>query len=172
MKNMTVVTAGIFSLLLFAAAPLQAADSDIAGMIAHANSVMLDHSASRDAHRRAMIEILDASLLILPQTESTDECRSRIEGAKAEFDEKSLFTDKGHQYLSLAYRLLTSGEKWQFPKEVQGAYQGEDIMARAKKEAQKLIDSALGELNAGHGQESVRYLLEYVLMVITPVEHG
>ena len=139
-------------------------------MIAHANSVILDRSSSSSATKSALIEILDATLLILPKTESTAECRSRIEGARREFDEKSLFTDKGHQYLSLAYRLVTNGKQWQIPEELSGAYRAKDIMAQAQAVGKKLIDSALGELKAGHSQESVRYLLEYVLMVITPVE--
>ncbi len=54
-----------------------------------------------------------------------------------------------HQYLSLAYRLVPAGKKWQFPEEISGAYKEKDIMEQAKNVGQKLIDSALGELKAG-----------------------
>jgi len=43
-------------------------------------------------------------------------------------------------------------------------------MGQAKRVCQKLIDSAIVEWKAGRNEQSVRYLLEFVLMVITPVE--
>jgi len=43
-------------------------------------------------------------------------------------------------------------------------------MEQAKKVAQRLIDSAPAERKAGRNEQSVRYLLEFVLMIITPVQ--
>jgi len=162
--------AGLLALFLSAAPSLLCAGKDAGGMIVHANSVIMSKPSSGDDVKNALIEILDASLLILPKTDSTAECRSRIEVAKSEFDQKSLFTDKAHQHLSLAYRLVTGGKRWQFPAEISGDYREKDVMEKAKKACQVRIDSALTEWKNDRREESVRYLLEYVLMVITPVE--
>jgi hypothetical protein len=86
------------------------------------------------------------------------------------FSERSLFNDKSRQYLGLAYRLVTGGKIWQIPEELTSAYREKDIMEQAKKICQKLIESALAERKAGHDELAVRYLLEFVLMVITPVQ--
>src|SRR4030042_7173349 len=95
---------------------------------------------------------------------------SRIEVPKKMFEERSPFNNKSRQYLGLAYRLVTGGKVWQVPEELTSVYREKDIMAQAKKLCQKLIDSALAERKAGRNEQSVRYLLEFVLMVITPVQ--
>jgi hypothetical protein len=170
MKTRFFIAAGLLGILVCAAPPLRGSGIDAGSMIVHANSVIMDPSSPKTAVEEALIEILDASLLILPKNDSTAECRSRIEGAKKEFDQNTLFSDKAHQSLSLAYRLLMEGKKWRFPEEVSAAYREKAIREQAMKTGQKLIDSALGEMKAGRSGESVRYLLEYALMIITPVE--
>jgi hypothetical protein len=81
-----------------------------------------------------------------------------------------LFSDKAKQYLELAYNLLTGGKSWQIPEELASPYLGKDSLEQAKKVCQKLIDSAIAERQAGRDESSVRYLLEFVLLVITPIQ--
>jgi hypothetical protein len=171
MKNRSILTFVVLGLLISVPPVLWCSETEAASMITHASSVIMAPSPSHDAIKAALLEILDASLLILPKTDYSDEYRSRIEVAKTQFSEQSLFSDKGHQYLSLAYRLVTAGKRWQFPEELTVPYRERDIMEQAKKLAQKLIDSALSELKAGRNEQSVRYLLELVLMVVTPIQH-
>jgi len=139
-------------------------------MVNRAFSVIMTPTSSSDAIMKALTEILDASLLILPKTDYSEEYKSRIEVAKKTFEERSMLNDKSHQYLGLAYRLVTGGKVWQMPEELTSAYREKDIMAQAKKVCQKLIDSALAERKAGRNEQAVRYLLEFVLLVITPIQ--
>jgi len=168
MKNRSMIA--IIAVALLAAPYLVSSDEKPEDMINHAYAVIMTPSSPTDAIMLALNEILDASLLILPQTDYAEEYRSRIEGAKKMFTERSLFNDKSHQYLGLAYRLVTGGKVWQVPEELTSVYREKDIMALAKKACQKLIDSARAELKAGRDEQAVRYLLEFVLMVITPIE--
>jgi len=171
MKNRSIIAFAALGLLLSATSLLLCSETDAESMVTHATSVILDRSSSGSAVKAALLEILDVSLLILPETDYAGEYRSRIEIAKKEFGDNSFFSDKGHQYLSLAYRLVTAGKKWQFPEEISGAYKEKDIMEQAKNVGQKLIDSALGELKAGRSEQSIQHLLEFVLMVVTPIPH-
>lgn len=170
MKKQLTIALIVLGLLVSTAPVLPGSEKDAASMVSHAFSVIMDPSASRGIIKTALVEILDASLLILPKTDYSEEYRFRIEVAKKQFYEKSIFNDKGHQYLSFAYRLVTGGKKWQFPEELAAPYREKDIMEQAKKVAQRLIDSALAERKAGRNEQSVRYLLEFVLMVIMPVQ--
>ncbi len=171
MRTRFSIAAAIVTLSVAAAPFLRGTETDAGSMILHAHSVILDRSSSRDATKNALLEILDAALLILPNSGTAAECRSRIEVAKREFDEKSMFSDKGHQYLSLAYRLVADGKKWHVPEDIGAAYKSADIMEAARKAAQERIDGALSGLKAGRGEEAVRSLLDYVLMIVTPIEH-
>jgi hypothetical protein len=171
MKNRSILTFVVLGLLISAPPVLWCSETEAASMIIHASSVIMAPSASHDAIKAALLEILDASLLILPNTDYSDEYKSRIEVAKTQFSEQSLFSDKGHQYLSLAYRLVTAGKRWQVPEELSVPFRERDIMEQAKKLAQKLIDLALSELKGGRNEQSVRYILEFVLMVVTPIQY-
>lgn len=171
MKTRFTVGAALVAFLIVAGPSLRGAGTDPGNMILHAHSVIMAGSASSEALKDALIEVLDAALLILPKTGADAECRSRIEVARREFDEKSVFSDKGYQYLSLAYRLMTDGIKWRIPDALSAAYKSADIMAAAKKAGQEKIDAALAGLKGGRDTEAVRNLLDYVLMVVTPVEH-
>lgn len=170
MKTRTAIALVTLALLVSAPRALRSSETRADSMIGHARSVIMAPDSSRDAIVGALIEVLDASLLILPKTDYADEFRSRIEVAKKIFEEKDLFSDKAHQYLGLAYKLVTGGKAWQLPEELTKAYREKDIMEQAKKICQKLVDSALAERKAGRNEQSVRYVLEFVLLVITPVE--
>lgn len=170
MKNRITIVLIAIALLVAAAPHLRATDEKPEDMINRAYSVIMTPTASSETIMKALMEILDASVLILPKTDYAEECKSRIEVAKKMFTERSMFNDKSRQYLGLAYRLVTGGKIWQIPEELTSAYREKDIMAQAKKVCQKLIDSAQAELKAGRNEHAVRCLLEFVLMVITPIQ--
>jgi hypothetical protein len=170
MKLRTTITLIALGFLVFGAPALRCSETKAEEMINRAYSVFMTPEASTETIMKALTEILDAAFLILPKTDYTEEYKSRIEVAKKMFAERSLFNEKSHQYLGLAYRLVSGGKVWQVPEELTSVYHEKDIMAQAKKICQKLIDSALAELKAGRNERSVRYLLEFVLMVITPIQ--
>lgn len=170
MKTRTTISLIALGVFVSAAPPLRCSETKVEEMVTHAAQVIMTPTSSSGDIAKALMEILDASLLILPKTDYSEEFRSRIEVAKKTLDERGLFSDKAHQYLGLAYKLVSGGKAWQIPDELTSAYREKDIMAQAKKLCQKLIDSALAEMKAGRDEQAVRHLLEFVLMVITPVE--
>lgn len=170
MKIRTTFVLILLGLLVSAAPCLPAEGTQAEEMVNRAYAVFKVLDPSSDDILKALTEILDASVLILPKTDYSEEYKSRIEVAKKMLGERSLFNDKSRQYLGLAYRLVTGGTIWQVPEELTSVYREKDIMEQTKKICQKLIDSALAERKAGRNEQSVRYLLEFVLMVITPIE--
>jgi hypothetical protein len=157
--------------LLISTACLRGAEEKPEVMINRAVTVIMTPSTpSTEVVAKALVEILNASLLILPKTDYAEEYKSRIESVKKLLVEGSIFSDKVHQYLGLAHKLVTGGIAWKVPEELTSAYREKDIMAQAKKICQRSIDSALAELEAGRSEQSVRYLLEFVLTIITPIE--
>jgi len=170
MKTRITIVLITLGILLSAIPVLRCSETEAGAMVSHAYSVIMTPNTSTDAIMKALMEILDASVLILPKTDYSDEYRSRIEVAKKTFVERSMLNEKARQYVGLAYRLVNGGKVWQMPEEMTSAYREKDIMAQAGKISQKLVDSALSELKAGRNEQSVRYLLEFVLMVITPIQ--
>jgi hypothetical protein len=169
MRTMSVL-AGILGLLIpgISAAQNQAADPE--ATILRARAVVLTPDFSQEDITKTLIEVLDASLLILPEKDYSREFASRVEAVKKIFGEGALFTEKGRQYLGLAYKLASGGKAWQIPEALKAAYRQKDIMDEAKKACLELLDSALAERKAGRNEEAVRHLVGFVIMVVTPIE--
>lgn len=170
MKNRMMLALLALGFLASSVPALRSAEKDAESMISHAESVLMAQDRSRDAILDALAEVLDATLLILRKTEYEAEFRSRVEFAKKTFEDRILFSAKARQYLGLAYMLVTGGKSWQVPDELSPEHREKDFMAQAKRVCQSLIDSAQAELKAGRNESAVRFLLEFVLMVITPVQ--
>jgi len=170
MNKRTLSSLVVLGLLIPAGAAAQSQEKGPEAMILSARSVVLTPQFSQEAITKALIEVLDASLLILPDTDYSKEFGSRIAAVKMMFGEGALFTDKGRQYLGLAYKLASGGKAWQTPEELKGAYREKDIMEQAKTACLKLLDSALAERKAGRDEEAVRHLIGFVILVVTPVE--
>jgi hypothetical protein len=170
MKNCAVSAFAVLGLLLPSALAAQSPETGPEAMILRARAVIMVPDASRDAITKALIDALDASLLILPETDDSKEFRSRVETVRKIFDEGRLFSDKARQYLELAYKLVSGGRAWQLPEELKTAYREKDMMERAKNACLKLVDSALAERKAGHNEAAVQRLVEFVILVITPIE--
>jgi hypothetical protein len=165
--TVTLVGLGLF----LAAIPVLAVPEDAAeAKIGRARNVLMTPDAGREAIAKALAEVLDASLLILPKTDYAEEFRSRVGTVKKMFDDGALFEDKARQYLGLAYKMVSGGKSWEVPAELKSSYREVDIMERGKRICAALLDSALAEHEAGRRESAVRDLISFVIFVITPVE--
>lgn len=157
--------------LLLAATPVLAVPEDsLEAKIGRARAVVLGPEGSREAITKALVDVLDATLLILPKTDYAGEFRSRVDTVKTMFEDGALFEDKARQYLGLAYKMVSGGKSWEVPEELKSAYREAAIMERAKKICAALLDSSLAEHKAGRHESAVRDLVSFVIFVITPVE--
>ena len=170
MKNRTLIALMVLGLIVSAAPALAGLEDTAESMIARARAVVLTPDGSRDAILKALVEVLDASLMILPKTNYADEFRSRIEWVRGSLKNGDLFSDKARQYLGLAYKLVAGGSLWQVPAELKAADSAKKGIERATEICGQLLDSALTERKAGNNEKAVRYLLEFVLLVVTPIE--
>lgn len=168
MRKISIITLAALGLLAAGIPALGSSGEDPEGMITRAVSVIMNRSGDSKA---ALVEILDASLLILPKTDYAGDFRSSIESAKKESRETSLFSDRSYKDLALAYRLVAAGEEFKFPDVVLKAGGEKAGIEKAVVYCQAAIDSALSELRVGRRECAVRHLLEFVLMVITPIQH-
>jgi hypothetical protein len=166
MRKTSIVALAVLGLFATGIPALGGSGEDPEGMITRAVSVIMDHSGDSKA---ALVEILDASLLILPKTDYAGEFRSRIESAKKESRESSLFSEKSYKDLALAYRLVAAGEEFKFPDVVLKAGGETAGIEKAVVYCQASIDAALSEFRAGRRECAVRHLVGFVLMVITPI---
>jgi hypothetical protein len=156
--------------LVAAVSALRSAENEAEALIGRARAAVLTPDSPREAITKALVDALEASLLILPKTEYEAEFRTRIEGVKKTFNEGVLFSDKAYQDLAQAYKLTTRGKAWQIPAELKGSGPEKKGIEKAVEICAKLLDSALAERKAGRNETAVSYLLDFVLLVVTPIE--
>ena len=170
-QHLMIALIGI-ALLLAAVPALRGEEAGPEALIARARAVVLSPHFSREAINGALLDVLDASLLILPRTDRTKECRSRIEEAKKPIVQGELFSEKAYGDLGLAYKSVSGGTAWKIPEELTAAGAGSKGIEQATKICVKLLDSALAAHKAGRSEESVRDLLGMVILIVTPIEAG
>jgi hypothetical protein len=169
MRNVK-TTALIGLALLLAAVPVASVQrEDAEALISRARSVVRNTHFSRDAITHSLADALQTALLILPETDYAEDFRARIETVRKMFDDEVLFSDKGRQYLGLAYEMVSDGKSWQVPEELK-TLDAKKGIERSLTICQGLLDSALAELKAGRNEKAVSLLLEYVILVVTPIE--
>ncbi|MEN6559540.1 MAG: hypothetical protein ABFD52_02035 [Acidobacteriota bacterium] len=139
-------------------------------LIARARSVVMTPDPGREAITRALVDALDASLLILPRTDQAGGTRSRIEGVKKIVEADGLFSDEAYRDLGLAYGSVSGGTAWTIPEELKSVKEPAKGIDLAVKICGRLLDSALAAHKAGRSQEAVRDLLGMVILVVTPIE--
>jgi hypothetical protein len=161
-----------FAFLLAAVPVLRGEETGPEALIARARAVVLSPHFSRDEITKALVDALDASLLILPRKDQTKECRSRVEEARKALVQGELLSGKAYESLGLAYQAVSGGKAWKVPEEVTAAAQGPKGIEQATKICGQLLDSALAAHKAGRNEESVRDLLGMVILVVTPMEAG
>lgn len=138
-------------------------------MIVEATNVLFNTSATKDTLVNSLVQLLDVVVTLTSTSKYKDEIGQRIDIAKDLIKDESLFNDKARQYLAFAYRMITNGQKYQKPKELDEFVTPSEAQDKAMRYAKKLIAKALAELELGHKENAARPLLELVLMVITPI---
>jgi len=118
---------------------------------------------------KSILELLDITVVLTPESQYKKDIQYRIDVAKDLFQKESMFNEKGRQYLSLAYRQMTNGKKYERPKELDEFVTPAEAQEKSQKYGQKLVDEALGQIDADKLGEAARLLLELVLMIVTPI---
>jgi len=167
----TATIALIGAAFLLAAGPVAGAqDNGPEALIGRARAITLSPHFSREEISQALIGVLDASLLVLPETSYAAEFKSRVDTVRTMLADGALLEDKIRQYLGLAYKMVAGGQAWAVPEDLKAAYREVEIMDRAKKICVALLDGALADLKAGRREQAVRQLVSFVIFVVTPVE--
>ena len=117
----------------------------------------------------AIIELLDVVAATTPDNQYRKDIQYRIDVAKDLIKRDSLFNDKARQYLSFAYRQMTSGVKFEAPKELQEFVTPTEFQEKSLKYLKGLVDKAQTSLAAGKTADTAKTVLEMVLMIMTPV---
>jgi len=164
------VILGLGLLFLWPATVLRALESDPEATISKIKVHILDPNFNPHGIEQILAEALDVSLALLPPKEYSAEYRSRIEWVKTAFSDKHLFSDKIRQYLGLSYKLVANGEAWRLPEEIKTAPSAGEGMKAALKLCARFLDSAMTEIRARNNEKAVRHILDFVILVVTPVE--
>lgn len=172
MKKHWMIALIAFAFLLATVPALRGEEAGPEALIARARAVVLTPDPGRDAITKALVDVLSASLQILPQKDQTKECRSRIEEARKTLAQGELFSEKAYENLGLAYKEVSGGKAWKIPEELTAPGEGAKGIEQATKICAKLLDSALAAHKAGRSGESVRDLLGMVILVVTPIDAG
>ncbi len=168
-SRITIVLIGLFSLV--AAVPaVRGGQAGPEALIGQARAVVVSPHFSRDEINKALVNALDASLLVLPKTEQNKDTKSRIENVKKAMQKGDIFSDKAREELGSAYASLSGGQAWKIPEELTAKSGANKGIEQATKICAKLLDSALDAYKAGRGSEAARDLLGMVILVVTPIE--
>ena len=167
----TFVLIAALGLITISPAPaFQASQTAPEALIENARALLKAPELPREAVTRALADALSATLLILPKTDYADEFKSRIGTVRKMFEDGALFEDKARQYLGLAYKLVSGGKTWEVPAELKAADGTNKGIEKAVELCGKLLDSALADRKAGRNVEACRALLDFVILIITPIE--
>jgi hypothetical protein len=137
--------------------------------IVEASNTLFNAPASQEILVDSLIELLDVAVALMSGSPYKEEIIHHVDIAKDLIKNDSLFNEKARQYISLAYRMVTNGEKYQRPEELDKFVTPSEAQQKAMKYSKSLIQKSLSELDAGHEERAAKPLLELVLMVITPI---
>jgi hypothetical protein len=137
--------------------------------ITEASNALFNSSATKDTLIHSILQLLDVVVTLTSTSQYKDEIRQRIDVAKDLLKNDSLFNDKARQYLSFAYRMITDGQKYQKPKELDEFVTPSEAQEKVVKYAKNLIAESLSELESGQKEKAAKPLLELVLMILTPI---
>jgi len=137
--------------------------------IIKARDAMFSSPGTKDTLINSLGEFLDVVVELTSSSQYTEEITHHVEVAKDLIKKTSLFNDKARQYLSLAYRMITNGQKYQRPEELDEFVTPAEAQQKAISYAKKLIEKSLVELESGNTENAAKYLLEVVILVVTPV---
>lgn len=158
-------TATIYALVL---GSLTGAE-DIESRISKAADKLFGPTTSKEQMVDSLIEFLDITITLTRSSKYSEEIKHHIDVAKDLFANSSIFNDKAHQYVALAYRMVTEGVKYQEPSELDEFITPAEAREKASKYAKRLIDDARASVNKGDEGSAAKLILELVLLVITPI---
>jgi hypothetical protein len=118
---------------------------------------------------KSILDLLDITAGLTPDSQYKKDIQYRIDVARDLLQNVSMFDEKARQYLSFAYREMTDGKKYEKPKELDEFVTPAEAQEKSRKYGQKLVDEALGQIDAGKPGEAARLILELVLMIVTPI---
>ena len=170
MKNRPTFVLACFALLLAIGPALRGAQAGPEALIARARAVLETPEPPREAITKALVDALDAALLIVPKTDYAEEFKSRLTAVRKMFETGALFEDKARQYRGLAYKRVAAGKTWEIPAELKAADSAKKGVEKAVELCAKLLDSALAERKAGRNDAACRDLVSFVILIITPIE--
>jgi hypothetical protein len=133
-------------------------------------SERLFSASSQETIVASLSEILDITLTLTTSSQHRDEIKHHVDIARELIQNKSLFHEKARQYLSFAYRMVSNGQKFQAPPELDEFVTPSEAQEKATKYCRKLIADARSHVREGEEIEAARLLLGLVLMIITPVQ--
>ena len=169
MKNRVTIALLGLAFLTAAVPAFGAAEEDAKALIGRVRAVLQADHPQREDFTKALAAALDASLLILPEADYAEEFRARIGTVRKMFDEQVLFSDKIRQYLGFAYRMVSGGQPWRVPEELKTLEPKKGI-EKSIEICTRLIDEAMAEWKAGRNEQAVSRLIDFVLLVVTPIE--
>ena len=128
-----------------------------------------DPSVTSAKIREALLRLMDIAVTLSQESKYGPDIKNRVDIAKDLFEKDSIFNDKGRQYLSFAYRMMTEGKKYEKPQDLDEFVTPAEAQEKARKYGQRLVDDALAALDQGKRGEAAKRILELVLMIVTPV---
>ncbi len=142
---------------------------DVEDQINQATQVLFGGSASQPEIAQALAQLIDCAAVLSKSSKYADEIKTQLDIAKNEFSQKSLFSDKGRQKLAFAYRMLTDGQKYEPPKELDEFVTPQQATELARQYFEKLVERTLKEYRTGNQLQAAQNLVELVLMIVTPI---
>ena len=169
MKKSLFIVAVVFIFIFMTKTETAGESLDVEAQIEQATQVLLGDSASREQIVQALSQLIDCAAILSKKSKYGEEIKSTLDIAKNEFKNESLFSDKGRQKLSFAYRMLTNGQKYQPPKELDEFITPQQATEKARTYIEKLVAQALKDHRAGNHLQTSQKLVELVLMIVTPI---
>lgn len=169
MKKKICLLSVLLTILLISSSRASIRQQDSKNRIIEATDALFGSPGTKDTLINSLSEFLDVVVELTSSSQYTEEITNHIEVAKDLIKNTSLFNDKARQYLSLAYRMITNGQKYQRPDELDEFVTPAEAQQKAISYTKNLIEKSLFELESGNTENAAKYLLEVVILVVTPV---
>jgi geranylgeranyl pyrophosphate synthase len=137
--------------------------------IVEASKRLFNTSGTMETVVNSLVQFLDIVVVLTSDSRYKEEITHHVEVAKDLIENTSLFNDKARQYLALAYRMVTNGQKYQKPEELDEFVTPSEAQEKAMNHAKNLVERTLSELESGHKEIAAKLLLELVLLVVIPI---
>jgi hypothetical protein len=141
-------------------------NADLAARLRSAASSLLAAAATEDADRmKAMTEVVGFLSQVAVRGQLPVDVRTKLADAAERLRKGTTpFADPGvEQALNGAYAALHAGRPFRLPPEIRGVDQARDACQRA-------IDGAAAALEAGRHEEGAKGMLQFLMLLTTPVE--